>query len=46
MASGQKIPLEQEMRLGFRAYLDPRTGIGPAWREMLYDRVITFRSAR
>lgn len=45
-ARAEKIPLEQEMKLGFRAYLDPRTGIGPAWWEMLYDRVITFKSSR
>ncbi|EAT58264.1 hypothetical protein [Chlorobium ferrooxidans] len=40
------IPLEQEMKFGFRAYLDPRTGIGPAWWEMLYDRAIVFKSSR
>ncbi len=45
-ARAEKIPLDQEMKLGFRAYLDPRTGIGPAWWEMLYDRVITFKSSR
>lgn len=42
----EKIPLEQEMKFGFRAYLDPRTGIGPAWWEMLYDRAIIFKSSR
>jgi hypothetical protein len=27
---------------GFRAYLEPTTKVGPAWHELLYDRVIVF----
>jgi hypothetical protein len=28
--------------LGFRAYVDPATKIGPAWNELIMDRVIVF----
>jgi hypothetical protein len=28
--------------LGFRAYLEPTTKVGPAWHELLFDRVIVF----
>jgi hypothetical protein len=27
---------------GFRAYLEPTTKVGPAWHELLFDRVIVF----
>lgn len=40
--NGSVIPLEQEAFVGFRAYLEPATGVGPAWWEILYDRVIKF----
>jgi len=36
------IPLDKEALIGFRAYLDPSTGVGPAWWELLYDRAIKF----
>ncbi len=28
--------------LGFRAYVDPATKVGPAWHELIMDRVIVF----
>ena len=28
--------------VGFRAYLEPGTKVGPVWQELVYDRVIRF----
>lgn len=39
------IALEDEAFLGFRAYLEPFTNIGPAYTEILYDQVIRFSPA-
>ncbi|HIH03951.1 MAG TPA: hypothetical protein HA263_08925 [Methanoregulaceae archaeon] len=36
------IRLDDPLFGGFRAYLDPVTGIGPLWTELAYDRVIVF----
>lgn len=36
------IPLDEDAFVGFRAYLDPATGVGPAWWELVYDRAILF----
>ncbi len=40
--NAQAIPLEENVFVGFRAYLEPATGVGPAWWELAYDRVIKF----
>jgi hypothetical protein len=37
-----KIPSDSEMFIGFRAYLEPATGVGPAWQELIFDRAILF----
>lgn len=36
------VPLDEEVFIGFRAYVDPATGVGPAWWEILYGRAIKF----
>ena len=36
------IPLDEEMFIGYRAYVNPETGVGPAWWEILYGRAIKF----
>jgi hypothetical protein len=36
------IPLDKPMFVGFRAYVEPETQIGPAWQELIFDRVIKF----
>jgi len=36
------VDLDQEAFIGFRAYLEPSTKVGPNWFEVLYDRVIKF----
>ncbi|MCP3967059.1 MAG: hypothetical protein GY718_12030 [Lentisphaerae bacterium] len=36
------IPLSEEMFIGFRAYVEPKTQIGPAWQELIFDRVVKF----
>ncbi len=36
------IPLDQEMWIGWRAYMEPSTNVGPAYPELIYDRVIVF----
>lgn len=38
-----KIATDAPVRIGFRSYAEPATGIGPADIELLYDRVIVFR---
>ena len=35
---------DQEAFIGFRAYVEPSTKVGPNWFEVLYDRVIKFSS--
>jgi hypothetical protein len=30
------------MWMGFRAYLEPSTAVGPAFTEIVYDRAIVF----
>ncbi|MFO7694166.1 MAG: hypothetical protein R6V57_13845 [Vicinamibacterales bacterium] len=32
-----------DMWMGFRAYLEPSTAVGPAFTELIYDRAIVFR---
>ena len=32
-----------DMWMGFRAYLEPSTAVGPAFTEIIYDRAIVFR---
>jgi hypothetical protein len=36
------IPLSQPALIGFRAYLEPSTKVGPTFEEVLYDRAIKF----
>jgi hypothetical protein len=36
------IPVSQPVILGFRAYLEPSTKVGPIFEEVLYDRAIKF----
>ena len=36
------IPLDAKMRIGWRAYMEPETNSGPAYPELIYDRVIVF----
>ena len=36
------IPLTQPALVGFRAYLEPSTKVGPTFEEVLYDRAIKF----
>ncbi|MEI6309663.1 MAG: hypothetical protein WCP58_08490 [bacterium] len=36
------VDLDQEAFIGFRAYVEPSTRVGPNWFEVLYDRVIKF----
>ncbi|MBV9490655.1 MAG: hypothetical protein JO069_13175 [Verrucomicrobia bacterium] len=36
------IPIAQPVVLGFRAYLEPSTKVGPIFEEVLYDRAIKF----
>ena len=38
------VDLDQEAFIGFRAYVEPSTKVGPSWFEVLYDRVIKFSS--
>jgi hypothetical protein len=39
------VDLDQEAFIGFRAYVEPSTKVGPSWFEVLYDRVIKFSAA-
>ncbi len=36
------VGLDEPAFIGFRAYLEPATKVGPAYNELLYDRVIKF----
>ncbi|MFZ2447246.1 MAG: hypothetical protein WAW37_12885 [Syntrophobacteraceae bacterium] len=36
------VNLNKDLFVGFRAYLEPETAVGPATSEILYDRVIKF----
>jgi hypothetical protein len=38
-----KITSNAPVRIAFRQYLEPATGVGPADAELLYDRAIVFR---
>jgi hypothetical protein len=38
-----KIAADAPVRIGFRQYAEPTTGVGPTEAELLYDRVIVFR---
>ncbi len=40
--SGEGTELDDEMLVGFRAYIDPNTNTGPASTELPFDRVIHF----
>mmetsp|Transcript_2701 Transcript_2701/g.5790 ORF Transcript_2701/g.5790 Transcript_2701/m.5790 type:complete len:120 (-) Transcript_2701:27-386(-) len=40
--SAEVIPLDSNVFVGFRAYVNPATGVGPSWNEIIYDRVIKF----
>lgn len=35
--------LDDDLFLGFRAYVEPETGVGPNWFEILWDRAIHFK---
>jgi hypothetical protein len=37
------ITLDDELFLAFRAYVEPETGVGPYWYEILWDRAIHFK---
>jgi len=37
------ISLDSDLFLGFRAYVEPETGVGPYWFEILWDRAIHFK---
>ncbi len=37
------ISLDSDLFLGFRAYVEPETGVGPYWFEILWDRGIHFK---
>lgn len=39
---GEGTQLDDEMFVGFRAYIDPKTKTGPSYTELLFDRVIHF----
>jgi hypothetical protein len=36
------IPLDRELFVGFRAYVEPSTKVGPAFTELVWDRVLRF----
>jgi len=36
------VDLNKDLFVAFRAYLEPKTKVGPYWYELLYDRVIKF----
>lgn len=38
------VKLDQPAFIGFRAYLEPATKVGPAFTELLFDRVIKFNT--
>jgi len=40
----QGVKLDEPAFIGFRAYMEPATKVGPAHTELLYDRVIKFDS--
>jgi len=42
VSGGAGIALDQEVLIGYRAYLEEATKVGPSWSEILYDRVIHF----
>jgi len=42
---GSGVPEDVPVVIGFRAYIERTTGIGPAWNEILYDQVIHFAPA-
>jgi len=35
--------LDDDLFLGFRAYVEPETGVGPYWFEILWDRALHFK---
>ena len=37
------IPLEKPAMIGYRAYLNPATGAGPAYEDLIPDRAIWFK---
>jgi hypothetical protein len=37
-----RVDLNKDFFVAFRAYLEPSTQVGPYWFELLYDRVIKF----
>jgi len=37
------LDLEQNLWIGWRAYLEPSTKVGPALTEIVYDQAIVFR---
>jgi len=39
---GQGTGLNEELMVGFRAYVEPKTSAGPAYTELILDRVIHF----
>ncbi len=42
---GAGIPEDVPVMIGFRAYVEPETGVGPSWTEVLYDQAIHFAPA-
>jgi hypothetical protein len=43
---GHGVGLDEPAFIGFRAYLEPATKVGPAYTELLYDRVIKFSAGQ
>ncbi len=42
---GSGIPEDAPVMIGFRAYVEPGTGVGPSWTEVLYDQALHFSPA-
>jgi hypothetical protein len=42
---GMGVPEDVPVIIGIRAYIEPETGVGPAWTEILYDQVLHFSPA-
>lgn len=39
------IPLDQPLMVGYRAYVNPATGVGPSYTDIVYDRAAWFGAA-
>jgi len=40
------VGLDEPAFIGFRAYMEPATRVGPNYTEILYDRVIKFSASQ